>query len=443
MTKQRKHKKKKVLWVMIGIIVVLIAVVCLFSQRNGNKGKVTQNLTTTELKLSELEDTISASGSIQSNKSVNVTSQLSYKIKKVYVDLGETVKKGDTLAEFDTADLKQAVQDAKDRYDSSKEQYDLKVSQAKQALNSAKDSVSDCKSDLADAKDTYASAMGAVKGSKEYKDRYQDAEDKDQLTISAKQSLTSAENNLTQAQNNYDNTLANDLTTDAKSQLDTAKDNLKDAVVKAPMDGVITAVNVSENNALSGSSMGSSSTSSTGTGSSGTLFTIDDDSSFIVSASVADYDVIKMKLKKEVKITVDSTGDIYQGKILTISPVANSSGNYDFTASIDTDSISDIRSGMSTTVKIIIEKKENIYVVPVDSIVEKNGKKYVVALNKQDSGNVKKTNLFVTTGMETDYYVEVTGEGLKEGLNILNDPLNKLKVSDSSKSSGAFFRGGN
>lgn len=91
---------------------------------------------------------------------------------------------------------------------------------------------------------------------------------------------------------------------------------------------------------------------------------------------------------------------------------------------------------MQTTVKIVLDKKDNIYVVPVDAIVTQNGKNYIVSLDKSNSKNVKKTNVEVTTGMETDYYVEVSGNDLKDGLNILNDPLNKLKSDDTSTVTG-------
>lgn len=426
-------KKKKWPWVLIDIAVIMLVIVLLiYNQMNERKITISENMSSSELKLSSLEDSISASGTIASENSVNITSNLSYTIKQVNVKVGDLVKKGDILAEFDTTELNKAYKDAKESYDSAKEQYNLKVSQAEEALNTAKKNVTESKSNLQDAKKTYASLMGDASDSKAYKERYEEAEDKDQATISAKQTLTNAESNLTQAQNNYDNAVINDTTVNAKTQLDTAKDNLKDANIIAPMDGVVAAINVSVDNAPTGGTVGA-------TG--GALFTIQDENDFLVKASVADYDIIKMNVGNVAQITVDSTDDKYEGKIETISPIANSAGNYDFEVSIGDNTLSNLRVGMNVTVKIVLQEKKDIFVVSVDSIVEKSGKKYVIAIDTTNPKEIKKTEIEVTTGMETDYYVEITGTGLSEGLNIMNDPLNQLKVDQSATMPGGFSGG--
>jgi hypothetical protein len=43
--------------------------------------------------------------------------------------------------------------------------------------------------------------------------------------------------------------------------------------------------------------------------------------------------------------------------------------------------------------------------------------------------------------MQTDYYVVIEGSNLQEGLAILNDPLNKLKVSEAVEVQAGPFRG--
>jgi multidrug efflux pump subunit AcrA (membrane-fusion protein) len=242
--------------------------------------------------------------------------------------------------------------------------------------------------------------------------------------------------------------VANDTTTNSKDQLQTAKDNLAKATLTAPISGIISVVNVSIGNTPSGSgttssattssSSTTSSTSSGATAGSGgsTLFTIQSENAFKVNASVADYDVIQLSVGKEVETILDSTSDSYKGKILSVSPIANSSGNYDISASIENPSETALRVGMSAKVNIVLNKKDNTFVVPVDSIVEENGVKHVVLLDSSDPRNIKKTNIEVTTGMETDYYVEIFGNDLKVGQNIMNDPLNKSKTSQSAGSGG-------
>jgi len=441
MTVKSKKKKKKWPWVLGSIALVIICVVLFMNhQMSSMRSQLSQNLSTTKLKKTTLEDSISASGKIASASSVSVTSSLNYIVNTVNVKVGDSVSKGDVLAVFDTTELKNSVEDAQKSYDAAKKQFDLKIVQSKQSLEDAQNNVSDAKTNLTKAKENYADALGDKAGSSNYKTRYNEAEEKDQATMTAKQTLSTSESNLTQAQNNYDNTVANDTTTNSKSQLQTAKDNLAKATITAPSDGIVSAVNVTAGNTPSG---GSSATGTgTGTGSGNSLFTIQSSSNFIVNASVADYDVIQLSIDKKIGITVDSTSETLAGKILAISPVANSSGNYDITASIENPTAKNLRVGMDVTVKIVLEKKDNIYTVSVDSIVDQNDKKYVVSLDTSDPKNMKRTYIEVTTGMKTDYYAEISGVNLKDGLNILNDPLNKLKTDQTGGFPSGGFPGG-
>ena len=445
-----KKKKKKWPWVVGCIAVIAIGLVVLVThQMSSVKSQLSQDLSTTSLKKTSLENSISASGDVESSSSVNVTSSLNYVVSKVSVSVGDKVNQGDVLAVLDKTDLKSTVDKDQQSYDSALKQYNLKVSQASQSLRDAQNNVTQAKSDLENAKEAYAGAMGDSAGSNNYTTRYNDAQNKDQATKTAKQTLTTAQSNLTQSQSNYDNTVANDTTTTSKQQLQTAKDNLADATITAPVSGIVSAVNVTAGNTATGGSTSTGTGTAAGTtagagistGGGSTLFTIQSENSYVVKASVADYDVIKLSVGKDVTITVDSTSASFTGKILTISPVANSSGNYDITTSIDNPSANSLRTGMKTTVKIVLDKKDSIYAVPVDAVVKQNSKTYVVALDSSDRRDIKRTYIEVTTGMETDYYTEISGSELTDGLNVLTDPQNKLKTTSAAGRFPAFGGG--
>lgn len=450
MSKTAKHKKKKWPWVIgLFLIAALGTVLFVNYQKSSQKAQLSQNLSTTTLKKTTLENSISASGNIESSSSVNVTSSLNEIVDKVSISLGAKVKKGDVLAVLDTTNLKKTVNEDQQSYDSAVNQYDLKISQAKQSVQDAQNNVSNAKSDLEKAKKNYAGAKGDSSGSTNYNTRYNEADDQDQATKTASQALSSAQSNLTQAQNNYDNAVANDTTVNAKEQLQTAKDNLAKATITAPVSGIVSAVNISVGNTPSGGSASAGTGTDGGTaaasagGGGSTLFTIQSSNDYVVKASAADYDVIKLSVGKDVSVTVDSTGTVFSGKILTLSPVADSSGNYDITASIENPSAGSLRAGMKATVKITLEKKENIYAVAMDSIMKQDGKSYVVAIDSSNPSSVKRSNIEVTVGMETDYYAEISGDGLKDGLNILTDPLSKLKTSSSASGFSGFGGGRN
>ena len=131
-------------------------------------------------------------------------------------------------------------------------------------------------------------------------------------------------------------------------------------------------------------------------------------------------------MTKGLDVTVnlnDVDGD-YNGKIAVVSPITNTNGDYDLNVKLDGDT-SNLRFGMEATIRIVIDKKDNVFVVSQDAIVEKNGKFYVVAYDSTKEIDKQKTEIEVELGMETDFYVEVISNGLSEGLEILNDPLNK------------------
>ena len=57
---------------------------------------------TAEVERTNLEDTVLASGTIKSERDVNVGAQVSGQIKRLHVDLGDQVKQGQLLAEIDS-----------------------------------------------------------------------------------------------------------------------------------------------------------------------------------------------------------------------------------------------------------------------------------------------------------------------------------------------------
>ena len=68
------------------------------------------------------------------------------------------------------------------------------------------------------------------------------------------------------------------------------------------------------------------------------------------------------------------------------------------------------------TAKCSIVKKEasDVYAVPYDAVHKENGESYILVKDGDSTSKVT-----VTTGMETDYYIEVQGSDLQEGLQVV------------------------
>ena len=105
-------KKKRKIWLIIlGIIVAAIAVICIVkATKSANKELIIRTHVVAEY---TVENTVTATGTIEPVETVEVGTQVSGKVEKIYVDFNEVVKKGELLAELDKQTLNQSVSRAK------------------------------------------------------------------------------------------------------------------------------------------------------------------------------------------------------------------------------------------------------------------------------------------------------------------------------------------
>ncbi|MDE6043855.1 MAG: biotin/lipoyl-binding protein, partial [Muribaculaceae bacterium] len=93
-------------------------------------GKPSVNLETVEVAPGDLSETVTATGTVESVTSVDVGTQVTGIIDKLYVDYNSEVKKGELIAEIEKtlleADLRSAeanVESAKSTYEYNRENY--------------------------------------------------------------------------------------------------------------------------------------------------------------------------------------------------------------------------------------------------------------------------------------------------------------------------------
>lgn len=287
------------------------------------------------------------------------------------------------------------------------------------------------KSDFDNSNDAYISSLN------KYNDALTSLEN---AKASQERTLTQQESSLKTAQINYDNALAslNSATTNASQDLENYKNNvesskisasndsqlitiqklekqLADSVIKAPVSGTVTAVYAKE-----------------GTTGSGLLFVIEDTDNLKISTRIKEYDVGFVKEGMAVEIKSDSTGDaVYSGVVTSIDPTAAKASNgetdttsdIEFKASVMVSSRQTaLKIGANTRLNIILEKNENVYYVPYDAVGFYGSSESVVyTVEAADNGSFVARQLPVATGMETDFYVEITGPMLADGMLVIND----------------------
>ena len=212
---------------------------------------------------------------------------------------------------------------------------------------------------------------------------------------------------------------------------------LADGEIIAEASGVITAVNAK-----------------VGATPQGILFVIDNKDELYVSAPVKEYNLNSISIGQEIMITTDATGDQrFSATLSYISPKAvsqagSTSVEFEVRATL-TDPDEAIKIGMNAFLNIIVETKENVYSVPVSAVVTNEKGSFVYAAPENTSNDRRgrrsadapeRLEIPVTLGLKTSTTIEISGAGLKDGLQILTDPEGKL--SDGTGSGGFGMMGG-
>ena len=105
---KRKKKKIKKRWIILAVVVAAAAGSFLLR----NKGAAAQAVLssdTTVLAYTDLESSISATGTVESSETTKVYSTLAYQVKSVLVEVGDVVREGDLLAELDGESIENQI----------------------------------------------------------------------------------------------------------------------------------------------------------------------------------------------------------------------------------------------------------------------------------------------------------------------------------------------
>lgn len=193
--------------------------------------------------------------------------------------------------------------------------------------------------------------------------------------------------------------------------------DLADTEIAAPCAGTVTAVYAE-----------------VGSSGSGLLFVIEDVENLVVATSVKDYDVASVKPGMAVTIRSDSTGDdVYQGEVSSIAPTAaktaqgaTAAGGGDVSFDTDVTVLSQdtaLRIGMSVRLSFVLDEAKGALTVPYEAVyTNEAGETCLLAAEEQADGTYLLCEYPVSTGIENDLDIVVTGPELREGLRIIGDP---------------------
>ncbi len=219
-----------------------------------------------------------------------------------------------------------------------------------------------------------------------------------------------------------------------ESQVRTYERQLEEGVLTAPIGGTVTAVNVQEGDTYTG----------------GVIVTIQDCDAFVLEAEIDEYDISDIREGMKVIFRTDATREEeLEGEIIFVSPVptsaASSSGSmaasagggdvtYQIKAAIHTDT-DRLRLGMTAKMNIVLSEAEHVLTVPYDAVqTDENGNDVVYIVEDVAGEDGKMTRqqrpVPVTVGIEGDYYVEISGEGVTEGMTVAIPQEESLNLMD-------------
>ena len=410
---------RKTLFILLAIVVVFILVLVGLSKSGVIQGGPTGKLVDTELiERATIVETVAATGKIQPEVEVSISSEVSGEIIGLPIKEGQDVKKGELLVRINP-DLVQGA-----------------LTQVRAGLQNARSGLAQADANLKIAKLNF--------------DRNKPLFDKGVISRS---DYERAESDYEVAQANRQSAYYN--VQSVAAQVKQAQDNLGRTSIFAPRDGTISKLSVELGERVVGTAQQAGTEIVRVANLSNMEVEVDVNENDIVKIEVGDSTIVEVDayLKKEFKGVVTEIANSAEAT-LTADQVTNFKVKVRIVEESYKDllvgkskSYSPFRPGMTATVDVITNKRERSIVAPISAIVIKTDTSATQKSKpKKDSkGDEKKFECVfvnnggkaklkvVTTGIQDDSKIEILS-GLDEGDEIITGPYNlvtkKLKTGD-------------
>lgn len=322
-----KVKKISKVWYILGIVALLAVAAWLLS---GNKKEETVNFTFSTVGPANIQNSVTATGTIEPVTSVTVGTQVSGIVSKLYVDYNSKVKKGQVIAELDKTNL---------------------ISQ----LNTAKANLKSVQSTL-----TYQTA-NYRRYSNLYKRGLVSGNDYETARVSYMQAVEQVAS--------------------AKEEVQRAQTNLGYATITSPIDGVVLSKSVEEGQTVAASF------------STPELFTIAQDlTNMQVVADVDEADIGDVKQGERVSFTVDAyPNDTFKGTVTQVRQEATTTNNvvtYEVVISAPNAELK-LKPGLTANVTIYTAEINGVLCVPSKALRYQPEKETVGGRKIKDVSNAK------------------------------------------------------
>ena len=346
---------------------------------------------TEPVKRQNIQKVVNATGEVRASELVTVGAQASGKIEKLYVTIGQQVKKGDMIAQIDSTTQQNDVDINKARLNS----YQAQLAAAQVSLDVAK---------------------------KQY-DR----------TAALKKKNAASTEDLENAQNTYE--VAKSKVTELEASiketeisLSTAETNLGYTKITSPLDGTVVSIPVKEGQTVNAAM------------NTPTIVQIADLSRMEIMIEISEGDITSVKPGIKVSYTVlADLNDVYETTLKSIDPGLTLLTNGEYTEVVDDGEAiyyygrlevpnddGKLRIGMTTQNVLYVESAEKVLTVPATAIKGSADDRYVEVLTQ--SGVQQR---HIVTGVSDGLNVEVKS-GINEGEQIVIARMSSSEISDKA-----------
>jgi HlyD family secretion protein len=394
-----KKKSRRLIYVLGTFAILIIIVIGLVAATRGSAKIDPSKLAKVER--GDLAKSVVATGKIEPITNVEVKSKASGIVQKLLADYGDSVKKGQILAELD------------------KEQILAQVNQQKASLQAAEAAARAADADLQHAKvDAEGPDIPMLKRA------YERAQKMAKDGVVSESTLDDAQKNYEMAVNKQELGRANVVSATSKlkqaeaqvaqasAQLDEKQKEFLNSTIVSPIDGVVLSRDVEVGSAVSSILV---------LGSSATLvMTLGDIREVYVKGKVDESDIGKVYLGQPARIKVESYKDkTFSGKVTKISPMGVEKDNvttFEVRVSIDNSS-GELKSQMTANAEVLLEEHKGILMVPEGALIYDKDRKASVQVPDPNAKDGHK-KLDVTVGISNGSKTELLS-GLKEGQQVI------------------------
>jgi HlyD family secretion protein len=397
----------KRLWILV-TAVVLLGTVGVVGKKQGWWGSTGDQLEveTVKLQVQTIVETVNAAGKIQPAVEVKISPEVSGEIIALPVVEGQAVKRGQLLAKINP-DIYQSM-----------------LGRAEAALNMARSGKAQAQAQFLEATQSYKRSQ-TLKLQNVISQAEWDAAER--MYAVAELAVESAEFQLQSAFNSVKE----------------AKDNLKRTVITAPMDGIVTGLNVEVGERVVGTAQMAGTEMMRVSQLETMEVLVDVNENDIVRVHMGDTAIVRVDafLGHEFKAVVTEISNAAKGQQLSVNQVTNFEVELRILAEsyedlVETQGVQPLRSGMTATVDIRTQKSPNALCVPVEAVTTRmdsvSGKMQEVVFVYQEGMAVQYR---AVTGIQDEQYIVLKNFDSFESAEIIRGPFDAVsrKLEDGDQ----------